>query len=221
METSVLLAIHPDLVRLDAIEPPADVSPEGGAMFLRQRDLNTFGVGHFDAGGVVGYPSLASAEKGRQIVGGVRGRLLAHVRDRLQLLANVPRYAGAGGIAVRPMAAEDVAAGMRLKSQAGWNQTEEDWRRFLEGPPGSGGFAAVHNGRVVGTAAAIRYGDDLGWIGMMLVDAAFRRQGIGRLLLQHAVDHLSGCRAVKLDATPDGEACTRGLASGAKAACTA
>jgi GNAT superfamily N-acetyltransferase len=122
-----------------------------------------------------------------------------------------PRYAGPGGIALRRMAPEDIAAGMRLKSLAGWNQTEDDWRRFLgepsSGEPASECFAAVNEGRVVGTVAAIRYGEgDLGWIGMALVDPAFRRQGIGRLLLQHAVGRLAVCRATRLDATPAGEA---------------
>jgi hypothetical protein len=58
---------------------------------------------------------------------------------------------------------------------------------------------------VIGTVTALRYGDDLGWIGMLLVDGAFRRIGVGRMLLQQALDSLSDCRAVKLDATPQGK----------------
>jgi creatinine amidohydrolase len=126
METSVLLALYPDLVGPDREDSrPA----EGSESFpLAQRDLNTFGVGHFNASGVIGYPSLASAEKGQALVQAVRARLVSHVRDRIRRLTEQPRYAGPGGIAVRPMSANDIAAGMRLKSEAGWNQTEADWQ---------------------------------------------------------------------------------------------
>jgi len=34
-------------------------------------------------------------------------------------------------IEIRPFRASDVPLGMRLKDQAGWNQTEADWHRFL------------------------------------------------------------------------------------------
>lgn len=102
------------------------------------------------------------------------------------------------------MGIPDLAAGMRLKSEAGWNQTEADWQWFLN-DPWCHCLAAVHDGRVIGTVAAVRYSDDLGWIGMLLVDRAFRRIGVGRRLLEQALHRLSGCDAVKLDATPEGK----------------
>jgi len=203
METSVLLALYPDLVRPDATDrefrdAPADAFP------LVQRDLNTFGTGHLSANGVMGYPSLASAEKGQALVASIRARLAPYVRDRVRRLMEQPRFAGPGGIAIRSMGAGDIPDGIRLTRLAGWNQTEDDWRVFLEAPS-SGGYVAVQDGRVVGSVAALPYDDDLGWVGMMLVDPDFRRQGIGRLLLKTAVDHLASCRAIKLDATPAGE----------------
>jgi GNAT superfamily N-acetyltransferase len=207
METSVLQAIHPDLVRPDP-QDRAAAPPE--AFPLVQRDLNTFGIGHFNPSGVLGYPSLASAEKGRVLIESVRARLAPYVRDRIHRLAEQPRYAGSGGIAVRPMGRGDIPDGIRLTRLAGWNQTEDDWRLFFDAPS-CHGHVAVHDGRVVGTVTALRYGDDLGWVGMMLVDPAFRRQGIGSLLLQHAVDDLASCNAVKLDATPAGEPMYTGM----------
>jgi len=33
---------------------------------------------------------------------------------------------------IRVMNASDVPLGMRLKNQTGWNQTETDWRRFID-----------------------------------------------------------------------------------------
>ncbi len=46
---------------------------------------------------------------------------------------------------VRPMSAADVPLGLRLRGQAGWNQTEADWRRFLGLQP-DGCFVAELDG---------------------------------------------------------------------------
>ena len=87
----------------------------------------------------------------------------------------------------------DVAAGMRLKTIAGWNQTQADWHRFLELNPG-GCFVALHQGRVVGTVTAIAYSGSVGWVGMMLVDPDFRRRGIGTRLMERAMASLHPSR---------------------------
>ena len=54
-------------------------------------------------------------------------------------------------------------------------------------PPAS--FAAVADGRVVGTAIGIDYGR-FGWIAMMLVDPAYRGRGLGARLLERAMTAL-------------------------------
>ena len=36
---------------------------------------------------------------------------------------------------IRLMTEQDIPLGMRLKTQAGWNQALEDWRRFLAMQP--------------------------------------------------------------------------------------
>lgn len=106
---------------------------------------------------------------------------------------------------VRTMTADDVAAGMHLKTTAGWNQTEADWHRFLASHP-TGSFVAEFAGEVVGTVTTIAYGTRLAWIGMMLVDPAHRRQGIGESLMKAALEDLEkrDIRAIGLDATPMG-----------------
>jgi ribosomal protein S18 acetylase RimI-like enzyme len=106
---------------------------------------------------------------------------------------------------IRTMTLEDTSAGMRLKELAGWNQTEEDWHRFLEASP-DGCFVAEWSGRLAGTVATIIYGNVVAWIGMVLVDPQFRGKGIGTALLTKALDDLSVKRipCVKLDATPEG-----------------
>ena len=111
----------------------------------------------------------------------------------------------AGDLAIRLMAAPDISAGMRLRELAGWNQTEEDWRRFLEFEP-DGCFVALQNGRVCGTAATLAYERRFGWVSMVLVDPDYRRLGIGTRLLERGIEYLegSGVETVKLDATPMG-----------------
>ena len=90
---------------------------------------------------------------------------------------------------------------MQLKDAAGWNQTEKDWQRLLALEP-NGCFAAGKDGRLVGTTTTTTYGNDLAWIGMVLVDPQERRQGIATRLMHVAIDYLKDKVAtVKLDAT--------------------
>jgi ribosomal protein S18 acetylase RimI-like enzyme len=93
---------------------------------------------------------------------------------------------------------------MRLKEQAGWNQTEADWRRCLQLQP-DGCFVAEREGVAVGTVTTCIFGP-IAWIAMVLVDAAVRGQGIGRTLLDRALAFLDGrgVSTVRLDATPLG-----------------
>lgn len=110
------------------------------------------------------------------------------------------------------MQASDVPAAHRLSSQAGWNQTPADWHRLLQLEP-EGCFALDLAGQVVGTVTTTRHGSQFAWIGMMLVEAAHRRQGFGRRLLSHALAwlHGEGIGAVMLDATPLGQPLYEGL----------
>jgi GNAT superfamily N-acetyltransferase len=102
------------------------------------------------------------------------------------------------------MTTADLPLGMRLKDQAGWNQTEADWRRLFALAP-DGCFVAECNNRPVGTAAACVFGH-VGWIAMVLVDLAYRRRGIGTRLVEQSVTYLErqAVRSIRLDATPLG-----------------
>ena len=106
---------------------------------------------------------------------------------------------------IRLLAGLDVAGAMRLKEAAGWNQTEADWRRLLRLEP-RGCLAGVMGGRLVATTTTTSYDRTLAWVGMVLVDPAFRRRGIATALVRAALDSLEtdGVEAVKLDATPEG-----------------
>jgi GNAT superfamily N-acetyltransferase len=106
---------------------------------------------------------------------------------------------------LRVMTKQDVPAGLRLKDLAGWNQTAGDWNRFLEASPG-GCFVVDENGSVCGTATTICYEDRFAWIGMVLVDPEYRKQGIGTQLLKKTIEYLDHQKipTMKLDATPQG-----------------
>jgi creatinine amidohydrolase len=200
-EISSVLAIRPDLVG-----PPGAALPLAGTPDPRfqRSDFNTFGVGVRDPSGVWGDPAGGDAQIGQAMNDSIAANQLAHVRERLAWLEARPGYAGAGGIAIRPLVAEDIADGLRLCRAAGWNQRDADWRLFLGLQP-DGGSAAVRMGAVVGTVTTLLHGPGHGWIGMVLVDPGLRRMGIGTRLLRSALDRLAGCPSVGLDATPSGK----------------
>ncbi len=108
---------------------------------------------------------------------------------------------------LRVMIPADIAVGMRLKDLAGWNQTPADWERFLRASP-EGCFVAESEGQVTGTVTTIVYENRFAWIGMVLVDAAYRGRGVGTRLLEKAVEYLDSqsVPTLKLDATPQGRA---------------
>lgn len=107
-------------------------------------------------------------------------------------------------IHIRPMTLDDLPLGLRLSAQAGWNQTEADWRRFLRLEP-EGCFVGQWAGEPVATTAAFVFGT-IGWIAMVLVDEAFRHRGIASRLVERALAYLErqGVRTARLDATPLG-----------------
>ena len=116
---------------------------------------------------------------------------------------------GRRGPELRDMTEDDLAAGLRLSRASGWNQTLEDWRHLLALGPGLFRVAAL-DGRVVATAGAVRYGDALAWICMVLVDPGERGRGLGTEIFDEvlsrcqALVHAGRLKTVGLDATPDG-----------------
>jgi GNAT superfamily N-acetyltransferase len=114
-------------------------------------------------------------------------------------------------VRIRRLQSTDIPGGLRLREQAGWNQTSADWHRFLALQP-AGCFVAERSGEIVGTVTTCVFGS-VGWIGMLLVDRAARRRGVGRALLDAALAYLQheGTSSVRLDATPLGEPLYRRL----------
>jgi GNAT superfamily N-acetyltransferase len=109
-------------------------------------------------------------------------------------------------LVLRPLVQGDLHDALRLKEQAGWNQTAEDWQRFLDFSPNGCLAAVLPDHGLVGTAATITYGGAVAWISMVLVDRHHQGAGIGGALLDAALAALAaaGVPTVKLDATPQG-----------------
>jgi GNAT superfamily N-acetyltransferase len=109
----------------------------------------------------------------------------------------------------RDMTDADLEDGVRLSRASGWNQTVEDWRLLLSLGPGLFRVAA-EDGRVVASGGAVRYGDALAWICMILVDPAKRGHGIGTRIFEDVLERTKACvrtgglRCIGLDATPAG-----------------
>jgi GNAT superfamily N-acetyltransferase len=100
----------------------------------------------------------------------------------------------------------DVSDALALSTEAGWNQTADDWRMLIELSP-QGCIAIEVDGEVVSTATLTCYGTKLAWIGMVLTRIKYRGRGYAMRLLKECLrlaDEL-GVESVKLDATNLGQ----------------
>jgi GNAT superfamily N-acetyltransferase len=112
-------------------------------------------------------------------------------------------------LATEVLESAQVAAALELSTEAGWNQTAEDWRIFLAHGRVTGVFAAGR--RLVATAAILPYAA-FGYIAMVLVTKTFRHRGIATRLMRDAAAALRAQgRVPVLDATPAGAAVYRPL----------
>ena len=97
----------------------------------------------------------------------------------------------------------DLPALMQIKNAENWNQTEEDWL-FLMKSNARHCLVALSENKVIGSVAAINYGQKLAWIGMMLVAEDYRGFGVSKILLNTIIKSLGKCNSIKLDATAAG-----------------
>ena len=107
-------------------------------------------------------------------------------------------------VELRSMHLHEIGNCMLLSDAEGWNQTENDWKRLVENPQNSC-LIAVYEHRIVGTAIAMNYANEVAWIGMVLVDKAYRGRGISKMLFSDLLSRHKTFRSVKLDATPAGQ----------------
>jgi GNAT superfamily N-acetyltransferase len=107
---------------------------------------------------------------------------------------------------LRRLCAQDIPAAAQLSEEAGWNQTEEDWRTLLELSP-EGCLAIEVDGHLAATTTLLCYGRRLAWIGMVLTTAEYKRHGFARKLLAQTLENADrmGIATIKLDATDQGQ----------------
>lgn len=106
-------------------------------------------------------------------------------------------------IDLRTMKRDDIDGGLSLCRKNRWNQIARDWEILLQLGSNDCRAATIEH-RIIGTVTTIRYHHFFSWIGMVLVDPEYQRQGIGMQLLQEAIGILKNEETIKLDATPAG-----------------
>jgi predicted N-acetyltransferase YhbS len=94
----------------------------------------------------------------------------------------------------------DIEFAYELTKIEGWNYAKEDIQRMFRFNP-LGCFIAEVNGKQAGHVFSVNYGK-LGWIGLLIVRAEYRRKGIGTTLTKEAINHLldNGVETVRLEA---------------------
>jgi ribosomal protein S18 acetylase RimI-like enzyme len=103
---------------------------------------------------------------------------------------------------IRSFKDEDIDFAYKLDTIEQWNHTRNDIERMLSFEP-NGCFIAEVNSKPVGHVFSIGYGR-LGWIGLLIVKAKYRRRGIGTLLTKTAMNYLLSrkVKTTKLEAVP-------------------
>jgi ribosomal protein S18 acetylase RimI-like enzyme len=101
----------------------------------------------------------------------------------------------------RELVYDDLAACLELAADRGWPAEDRKWAFLLDLGTGYGLFDAA--GGLVGTTIVTRYGDGHAVISMVLVASAHAGQGLGRRLVEHALEHADR-PVVSLHATAQG-----------------
>lgn len=107
-------------------------------------------------------------------------------------------------VVLRTIQLEDIANCKLLSDAEGWNQTEEDWRLLVDNQQNVC-LLAENRHKIIGTATAMNYSPEAAWVGMVLVEKAFRGRGFGKMLISNILNRLKSVKSVKLDATPAGQ----------------
>lgn len=108
---------------------------------------------------------------------------------------------------IRKMSERDLPAAHALSKDIGWPHRLEDWQSVLSVGEG---IVAHSAGRLIGTAMWWAYERKVARIGMVIVDPAIQRSGIGRALMLASLDRITE-NTVILNATKAGEKLYRQL----------
>mgnify|MGYP000850780063 CR=1 FL=1 len=106
--------------------------------------------------------------------------------------------------ALDTLTAADTHACWQLSQALRWPHREADWQQFITWAKAHGAALAVRaDGRLIGCGLAWQWGQEQGSIGMVIVDDAWQRRGIGKRLFKGLLQALEG-RDVMLQATAQG-----------------
>ncbi|HLZ05735.1 MAG TPA: GNAT family N-acetyltransferase [Bradyrhizobium sp.] len=106
-------------------------------------------------------------------------------------------------LAISQLDPHDAAGGLKLSTEAHWNQNEADWQFFLT--KGIVFGTRDRNGNLVATAALLPYTETDAWISMVLVTESWRRRGLATRLVDACLNTATKLGLTTwLDATPDG-----------------
>ena len=106
--------------------------------------------------------------------------------------------------ALDTLTAADTHACWQLSQALRWPHREADWQQFISWAKAHGAPLAVRaDGRLIGCGLAWQWGQEQGSIGMVIVDNAWQRRGIGKRLFKGLLQALEG-RDVMLQATAQG-----------------
>ncbi len=89
---------------------------------------------------------------------------------------------------IRILSEKDFPFAIRLTDTMDWGFAEEDFRFMMDLEP-NGFFVAMEDGKAVGLATTINFGQ-VGWIGNVIIEKDRRNKGIGSLLVEHAMNYL-------------------------------
>ncbi len=104
---------------------------------------------------------------------------------------------------VKQMSPSDFQFATRLANTMDWNMAPEDFE-FNSSLEPEGCLVAFEGSKRIGVATSISF-DKVGWFGNLIVKEKYRRKGVGRLLVRHAVNYLQskGVKTVGLYAYPN------------------
>jgi predicted N-acetyltransferase YhbS len=89
---------------------------------------------------------------------------------------------------IRRLTLNDMPACLALAVKRDWAPDELKWRLILE--LGTGFGVDAPDGGLAGTVLITPYGREAASIGMMVVSPSHERQGLGRRLMEHALEHI-------------------------------
>lgn len=98
---------------------------------------------------------------------------------------------------IRSACYQDSEFGLNLAKSQGWNPGLYDGEIIAMADPW-GCFAAIIDGQTVGFISALRFNDDYGFAGGLIVDPAFQGRGIAEALGAACNEHLT-CRTIGCD----------------------